>query len=193
MAGSVQIEFPDAFKRWQAAPQEFRDKLQDRFRTYISYLVQYVKREKLSGQVLGKYQSGAVSLLGGKAMYAQGNPRWAPKPPGTLKKTFGAQVYNGLEAQFFETVYGRAWEGGPNGEGWTRKAYTVSAKHLTRDGGFGRLAFFAGGKWRFPHEVHIPMMSFPAKPHIRPSIRETVDRLQTLVLRPLARFLAGKG
>lgn len=172
---SAGIEYPDILRRWEKAPQEFRDNLQKRWGTYISYLVQYVKREKLSGQVLCKYQN-VFDAVGGQA-------KWRHKP-GSLKKTFGAQVYNNIEAQFFETIYGRAWE-----FGFSRKQYDVapSASRGLR----ARLMFYAGGRWRFAKKVTIKAQTFPAKPHITPSVKETADRFGTLIFRPLMKFLQG--
>jgi hypothetical protein len=184
--GALMGEFYDVVARWKAAPAVWRDQRQKGWRTYIAYLVQYIRREKLSGQVLGK-NTGIYDAAGAGG---RGQARWRHKP-GTLKKTFGAQVYNNLEAQFFSTVYGRAWE-----FGFDRKQYDVVTTPGRMAGkppstSKARLMFYAGGHWRFARKVTIPAQRFPAKPHIRPSIKETFDRLHLLVLRPLEKYLTG--
>lgn len=170
---------------WDAVPAGGKNVIRYNFGRYLGYLVQYIKREKLSGQVLGKH-TGRYSLIGGKAMFARGNPRWEMKTPGFLKANIKAQTKPGSDgeaAEILEPRYGAAWE-----TGFDRKAYTVSAKHLTRDGGFGFLTFYAGGAWRFAQQVSIPAQHFDARPHVKPSVFETRDRFVGMVLRPLVRI-----
>lgn len=165
---------------WSGTPERVKNTIRYNFARYLSFLVNYVKKNKLSGQVLGKY-TGRYDLIGG-------NPRWR-HAPGALRNTFRAATEErsaSVRATFFETIYGRAWE-----HGFSRKAYTVSPKHLTRRGSFGWLVFFGRGKWNFSQRVEIPAQTFPAKPHVRPSIAETQLQFSSMVLRPLINLMAG--
>ena len=177
------------YKAWAEAPQVFKDSLMRRLGAYALRLVRYVKSEKLSGQVLGKYQGVYDSVLGQKSGRMQNMTREKGKLRGTLYKQFSAQVYNNPPAiQFFEPFYGKVWEGGPNGEGWSRKAFTVRPR-AWRNPGKARLMFYAGGGWHFAKKVFIPAGNFPAKPHIAPSIKETWGGFITDLYEPWAKYM----
>ena len=173
---------------WAKAPEALKNAVRYNFARYVGYLTDYIVKNKLSGQVLGKY-TGAYSAIGGRAMFARGNPRWE-KRPGLLAATVKTKSRvdpNTMEGTIAETRYGRAWE-----YGFSRKAYIVAAKHLTRDGGFGYLQWFSGGAWRYAQQVSIPAAQFAERPHIRPSVAETVKQFRSMVARPLAYLFTGQ-
>lgn len=183
---AVILSIPDALREFVSAASSYRSTLMGNIGKYAAVLVDHVKREKLSGQVLCKYRGVADSIFGQKS------GRFKPTKMGgtyrgTLYRNFGAQILNGPAIQFMETLYGRAWE-----FGFDRKAYTVTANPAR--GARARLMFFAGGAWRFAKKVSIPAQTFDAKPHIAPSIEETRQKMLDIIFSPFIRWMAkGRG
>lgn len=170
---AVEFKFPeDAVARWAQVPAKAANAVRYGFFRYITFLIQYVKREKLSGQVLGKYQN-AYDLVGGQT-------RWR-KRPGKLKREFTAQSRADLEAEFTAPIYGKAWE-----EGFSRRRYFVKptvAKALVWHAG--------GNSWAFSKGHWIPAQTFAAKPWMRPSILETRPQFLNMAIKPLVNVLLG--
>lgn len=172
---SVSIGSPgggDPFARWRDAPAKAKNAVRYGFARYITYVIQYAKKNKLSGQVLGKYR-GAYDLVGGQT-------RWR-KQPGTLKNTFTAQSRADLEVEFLARIYGGAWE-----YGFSRRRYFVAPRVAKA------LAWWSGGGWAYSKGHWIPAQTFAAKPWLRPSLRETFGQFRSMAVKPLINVLLGR-
>lgn len=115
---AVDFEFPkDAVARWAAIPQQAKYHVIVGFDRFCTFLKQYVKREKLSGQVL-------------------------KKRTGRLYRTFVNKNTGELEQTFYAMPYGAAWE-----TGFHRPAYPVfpvNKKALAWKGANGKMWFSKG-------------------------------------------------
>lgn len=170
--GSLKITGTEALARWRDAPAKAKNAVRYGFGRYITHVIQYAKREKLSGQVLGKYNR-AYDLVGGQS-------RWRTRP-GKLKEKFTARGTADLETTFYAPIYGGAWE-----SGFSRRAYRVVPRVAKA------LVWWAGGSWAYSKGHDIPAQTFAAKPWLRPSIRETFAQFRSMAVRPLINVLLGK-
>lgn len=164
---------------WERLKEGWRDvapKVQNEVRyslgRYITFLINYAKKNKLSGQVLGKYR--------GMYNMSRGQSRWR-KRPGELKRSLSGRKVDDFEFSIWGKVYGRAWE-----YGFSRPGFFVRprvAKALT---------WYTGSEWAFSRGHYIRPQTFAARPWMRPSVAETWKQFRNMVLRPMMRAVFGR-